>query len=61
MWGVHLSVSYLLALHTVYGILKARMLKWFAVSFFSGPRFVRTLHHDPSVLGGHTWHGSEFH
>ena len=40
-----ISVSYLLALHTVHGILKARMLKWFAISFFSGPRFVRTLQH----------------
>ena len=23
--------------HTVYGVLKARMLKWFAIPFFSGP------------------------
>ena len=29
--------------------------------FSSGPRFVRTLRHGPSVLGGPTWHGSELH
>ena len=37
----------------VHGALKARVLKWFAISFSSGPCFVRTLHHDPSVLGLH--------
>ena len=26
------------------------MLKWLAIPFSSGPRFVRTLHYDPSVL-----------
>ena len=40
-----------LPLHTVHGVLKARILKWFAIPFSSGPRFVRTLHHEPSVLG----------
>ena len=44
-----------------YGVLKARILKWFAIPFSSGPHFVRTLHHDPSVLGGPAWHGSPFH
>ena len=44
--------------HTVHGVLKERILKWFAIPFSSGPHFVRTLHHDPSVLGGPTWHGS---
>ena len=44
-----------------YGVLKARILKWFAIPFSSGPHFVRTLHHDPSVLGGPTRHGSQFH
>jgi len=34
---------------------------WFAIPFSSGPRFVRTLHHDLSIFGGPTWHGSEFH
>ena len=28
------------------------MLKLFAIPFSSGPRFVRTLHHDRPVLGG---------
>ena len=26
------------------------MLKWFAIPFSSGPRFVSTLHHDPPIL-----------
>ena len=47
--------------HTVHGVLKTRILKWFAISFSSGPHFVRTLHHDPSILGGATQHGSQFH
>ena len=40
-----------LPFHTVPGVLKARILKWFAIPFSSGPHFVRTLHHDPSILG----------
>ena len=47
-----------LPFHTVHRVLKARILKWFAISFSSGPHFVRTLHHDPSVLGGPPRHGS---
>ena len=43
-------MSYLFAFHTVHGILKARILKWFAIPFSSGPHFVRTLHNGPSVL-----------
>ena len=50
-----------LPLHIVNGVLKARILKWFAIAFTSGPCFIRTLHHDPSTLGGPTWHGSWFH
>ena len=46
-----------LPFHTVHGVLKARILKWFAISFSGGPRFVRTPHHDLSVLGGPTWLG----
>ena len=41
-----------LLFHAVNGVLKVRILKWFALPFSSGPPFVRTLHHDPSVLGG---------
>ena len=43
-----------LPFHTVHGVLKAKILKWFAIPFSSGPHFVRTLHHDPSILGGPT-------
>ena len=48
---------YLGPFHIVHGVLKARMLKWFSIPFSSGPRFVRTLYPDPSVLGGPTQHG----
>ena len=47
----------ILPFHTVHGVLKARMLKWFAIPFSSGPHPVRPLHHDPPVLGGPTGHG----
>ena len=47
-----------LPFHTVHGVLKARILKCFAIPFSSGPLFVRTLHHDLSILGGPTRHGS---
>ena len=40
--------------HTVHGVLKARILKWFAIPFSSGPHSVRPLYHDPPVLGGPT-------
>ena len=42
---------------TVHGVLKARILKWFAIPFSSGPHSVIPLHHDPTILGGLTWHG----
>ena len=48
--------SIILPFHIVYGVLKARILKWIAIPFSSGPRFVKTVHRDPSVLGGPTWH-----
>ena len=47
--------------HTAHGVLKARILKWFAILFSSEPHFVRTLHHDLSILGGPTQHGSYLH
>ena len=50
-----------LPFHTVHGVLKARILKWFAIPFSCGLHFVRTLHLDPSILGGSTQHGSWFH
>ena len=46
-----------LPFHTVHGVLKARILKWFAIPFSSGPHSVRHLHHDPAVLGGPMWLG----
>ena len=49
-----------LTFDTVHGVLKARMLKWFAICFFSGPHLFRTLHPVPSILGGPTWHSSYF-
>ena len=50
-----------LPFHTIHAALKARILKWFAIPFSSGPHFVRTLHHDQSILDGPTWHGLQFH
>ena len=41
----------------VHGVLKGRILKWFAIPFSSGPHSVRPLHHDPPILGGPTWQG----
>ena len=33
-----------LPFHAIHGVLTARILKWFATPFSSGPRFVRTHH-----------------
>ena len=44
----------ILPFHTVHGVLKARILKWFAIPFSSGPHSVSSLHHDPPILGGPT-------
>ena len=60
-WEFILQCRIFLPFHTVHGVLKARILKWFAIPFSSGPCFVRTLHHDPPVLGGPTRHGSWFY
>ena len=46
------SCPIFLPFHTVHGVLKVKILKWFVILFSSGPRFVRTFHHDPSVLAG---------
>ena len=48
---------YLWLIHTVRGVIRARILKWFAILFSSGPHSVRPLHHDPPNLGGPTRHG----
>ena len=47
----------ILPFHTVHGVLKAKILTWFAIPFSSGPHSVRPLHLDPPILGGPTWHG----
>ena len=49
-----------LPLHIVRGVLKARIQEWFVIPFSSEPCFVRCLHHDPSILGASTKHGSWF-
>ena len=36
-WEVHVSASYLFSVHTVLGVLKAKILKWFAIPFSSSP------------------------
>ena len=58
-WPGEFLFQYLIILpsHTDHGVLKARILKWFAIPFSSGPHSVRPLHHDPSALGGPTQHG----
>ena len=49
-----------LPFHTVHRVLRARILKWFAIPFSSGPHSVRPLQHDLPILGGPTWHGFSF-
>ena len=44
----------ILPFHTVHGVVKARILKWFVFPFPRGSHSVRPLHHDPPVLGGPT-------
>ena len=51
--GVIFQCPIFLPFHTVHGALKARILKWFAIPFSSGPAFVRTLHHAPSWVALH--------
>ena len=58
IWGIYRPGEFIfqcpifLPFHTIHGVLKARILKWFDIPFSSGPCFVRTLHHDPCILGG---------
>ena len=48
------SSSGVISFYTIRGVSEARILEWFAIPSSNGPRFVRTLHYDPSVLGGPT-------
>ena len=41
----------ILLFHTVHGVLKARIMKWFPIPFSSGPHCVRPLHHLSACLG----------
>ena len=45
-WQVNFTERFILPFHTVHGVLKARILKWFAIPFSSGLHFVRTLYLD---------------
>ena len=61
--GSYLSMSYLFAFSYYYQGSQGKNTEVVYHSFSSGPcfGFVRTLHHDPSILGGHTQQGSLFH
>ena len=49
-----------LPFHAVYGVLKARILKWFAIPFSSGPHSVRPLHHGSTMtIQCSTWMHSQ--
>ena len=41
----------ILPVHTVHGVLKAKILKWFAIPLSSGLHSMRHLHHAPPILG----------
>ena len=45
---------------SIHEIFQARVLKWFAIPFYSGPRFVRTILHDLSSLSDPTQHDHSF-
>ena len=47
-----------LPFHTVHGVLTSRILEWGATSSSTGPRFIRTIHYDTSILGDPAWPGS---
>ena len=49
--GEFVFVSYLFAFSYCSWGSQGIVVKWFAIPFSRGPCFVRTLHHDPSVLG----------
>jgi len=59
-WSGGLSFWYniFLPFHIVHGVLVARIMEWVAISSPNELGFVRTLHYDPSILGGPAWHGS---
>ena len=54
-WGVHLSVSYLLPFHTLHGVLKARILKWFVIAFSIAFLFFSILGNNSDILIIRAW------
>ena len=56
--GLILWCHICLAFYTIHEVFIPSKLGWFAIPSSSRSCFVRTLHYDPSVLGGPTWHGS---
>ena len=54
--GKRLQYPIILPFHTLHGVLM-KNTEVFAIPFSSGPHSVRPVHHDPSILGGPTWHG----
>ena len=61
IWGVHFSVLYLFVYSYPSWVLKASMLKRFAIPFSSGPHFVRSLHHFKKfiyLIGGQSVHNT---
>ena len=57
-WGVPLWYPIILPFHIVHGVLKARILKWLAIPFSSGPHSVRPLHLTrPSWVAPQAWLG----
>ena len=58
---VHLSVSYLFAFSYCSWCSQGKNPEVVCHSLLQWTTFVRTLHYDPSVLGGPTWHGLQFH
>ena len=48
-----------LPFHTVHGIVKERILKWFVIPFSNGPHSVRPLHYDLSWVAPYSM--AEFH
>ena len=56
--GLIFQCHIFLPIHTVHGVLKERILKWFAISFSSRLHFDSTLQHDLSVLRVRVQYGS---
>ena len=61
IWGFHLSVSYLFVFSYCSWGSQGKNPEVACHFLLQCTMFVITLHHDLSVLGGLTWHGSYFH